>query len=83
MTERELSTLLYDLGVPPHLYRLDGTHSELAHVLAERDDRWVVFLSERGGESSPVEFDDEYDACLFLFGCVCAALANQQRLRVV
>jgi hypothetical protein len=40
----ELSRLLYDLNVPPDVYRLDGTHLELAHVLTTRDNEWVVFL---------------------------------------
>jgi hypothetical protein len=82
MTENELSRVLYDLGVPSHLYRLDGTDSELAHVLDCHEDRWEVFLSERGGKSSTREFANERDACAYLFGQVCWDLARSGRLLV-
>lgn len=80
MTVGELGRLLYDLGVPPHAYRLDGSHFELANVLRHDGDRWIVFLSERGGESDRVEFQDEHHACVHLLGRVCLTLAGQKRL---
>jgi hypothetical protein len=58
-----LSKLLYDLNVPTSLYRLDGSHYELAHVLAERNGRWVVFLSERGTESDSTVYSCCSGAC--------------------
>jgi hypothetical protein len=82
MTQAQLSHLLYSLGVPPDVYRLDGSHYELAHVLDHRGSSWVVFLSERGGESDPVEFADEHDACVHLLGRVCLELFERDRLRV-
>jgi hypothetical protein len=78
----ELSKLLYDQHVPPDIYRVDGTHYELAHVLDKRDDGWVVFLSERAGESSPVRFTDEHDACTFFLGCVFETLARRGRVQI-
>jgi hypothetical protein len=83
MTRAELSKMLYELDVPPSRYRLDGTHLEQAFVLAHRDGRWVVFLSERGGESGPVEFDDEELACVHFFGSLCADLYETEQLRVI
>jgi hypothetical protein len=78
----KLSRLLYDLQVPTDLYRLDGSHFELAHVLARSEGRWVVFLSERGGESDRIEFSEEHDACIYLLGSVANELAERGRLRV-
>jgi hypothetical protein len=82
MTKAELSQVLYRLDVPSGIYRLDGTHYELAHVLAHRNGKWVVFLSERGTESAPVEFSDEDTACVYLFGRICHDLVERGRLRV-
>ena len=79
---RRLSRVLYDLDVPPSRYRLDGSHFELAHVLDRRDDRWVVFLSERGGESGATAFDDEHAACAYLLGKVLGELAEHGSLRL-
>jgi hypothetical protein len=78
----ELSRLLHDLGVPSDVYRLDGSHYEIAHVLAKRDASWVVFLSERGGESSPVHFTSEHDACRYLLGCIFESLARRGRIHI-
>ena len=78
----EISRLFYDLDVPPDIYRLDGSHYELAHVLAKRDDGWVVFLSERASESSPVHFTSEHNACIYLLGCVFRELADRRRIQI-
>jgi hypothetical protein len=82
MTVDDLSRLLYDLNVPPRLYRLDGSHFELAHVIAREGDGWVVFLSERGDRSGAIEFAHEYDACVYLFGRIALALAGRNMLDV-
>jgi hypothetical protein len=83
MNVAELSKILYDLNVPPCLYRLDGTHLELANVLAREGSGWVVFLSERGGRSSPIEFTREHDACEHLMGRIALDLAGMRRLEVL
>lgn len=82
MTRAQLSELLYALGVPADVYRLDGSHFELAHVLDHRAG-WVVFLSERGTESDLIEFASEDDACVHLLGRVCLELVEREQLRVV
>lgn len=79
----QLSRVLYDLDVPPWLYRLDGTHFELANVLAREGPSWVVFLSERGGRSSPISFNREHDACEHLMGRIALDLVNLRRLYVL
>jgi hypothetical protein len=82
MNAGELTRLLYELDVPSDLYRLDGSHFELAHVLAQRDGRWVVFLSEHGGESDVATFADEHDACIQLLGRITLELADRDQLRI-
>jgi hypothetical protein len=82
MRRAELARILYDLGVSSWLYRLDGSHSELATVLDHRDSRWVVFLSERGSESSPIEFEREDQACVYVLGCVALDLLARNQLCV-
>jgi hypothetical protein len=74
--------LLDDLKVPPETYRLDGTRSELAHVLIKRGEGWVVFRSEGSGESDPVEFASEHTACAYLLGCVFEALYNREQISI-
>jgi hypothetical protein len=82
MTVAELSRLLYDLGVPTDVYRLDGSHFELAHVLGREGARWVVFLSERGSQSDRIDFADEHEACTHLLGRIFVELADRGQLRV-
>jgi hypothetical protein len=83
MTVAQLSRLLYELNVPPDLYRLDGSHLELAEVLTREDTGWAVFLSERGEQTDRVEFRSEHDACIHLLGRVAAELIERRRLAVV
>ena len=51
MTKRELSDVMYALDVPPSYWHVDESSGQGGTVLAERDGRWVVFLSEHGDES--------------------------------
>jgi hypothetical protein len=82
MNLARLSRLLYELDVPSHRYRLDGSHFELAHVIVRRGTKWIVFLSERGGESSPRVFDGEDVACIYLFDQVTGDLADAGQLHI-
>jgi hypothetical protein len=74
--------LLDDLKVPPEMYRLDGTRSDLAHVLIKREEGWVVFRSEGSGEVDAVEFASEHTACAYLLGYVFAALHDREQIRI-
>lgn len=78
----ELSKLMYDLNIPSRFYRLDGTHYELAEVICRRDDRWVMFLSERGSEYDRVEFADEHLACIHFLGRVVRSLAESNLIAI-
>lgn len=82
MTHGELTEILYRLEVPSDIYRLDGSHFELAHVLARRNSKWVIFLSERGSESDSTEFENEHDACVHFLGRVCLELIERDMLVV-
>jgi hypothetical protein len=75
--------LLDDLKVPSEMYRLDGTRSELAHVLIRREKGWVVFRSEGSDEVDPVEFTSEHAAGTYLLGCVFEALYNREQIRII
>ncbi len=79
----QLSKILYDLNVPPRLYRLDGSHFELANVLPQEGPGWVVFLSERGGQSGRIEFTNEHDACEHLMGRIALDLVDRGVLAVM
>jgi hypothetical protein len=83
MNVAQLSRILYDLNVPPRMYRLDGTHFELANVLAREGSEWVVFLSERGGQSGRIVFASEHDACEHLFGRIALELADRRCLAIL
>jgi hypothetical protein len=83
MTKAELARVLYELDVPPDLYRLDGCHFELANVLTHEPSGWVVFLSERGEQSDRKEFHSERDACTYLFGRICHDLVERRQLKVI
>ena len=82
MTRAELGPFLYRLDVPPHLYRVDGTHSEQATVLAEDEDAWVVFVSERGDRCGAVSFESETDACTYFLGRLFEDLAVRGRVSI-
>lgn len=51
-TRTALADYLTELGVSENSYHLYGTRLDDAIVLDERPEGWVVFYSERGGESA-------------------------------
>jgi len=62
-TREALAAHLDSLGINPDCYHLYGAHLGDAFVLDHRPEGWVVFYSERGGESSTKVFDSEPAAC--------------------
>jgi hypothetical protein len=62
-TRTALADHLAELGVSESSYHLYGTHVDDAIVLDERPDGWVVFYSERGGESALKVHSTEAEAC--------------------
>jgi hypothetical protein len=67
-----LAAQLEALGVREGTYHLYGAHFDDAMVMDERPEGWVVFYSERGGESSLKVHGDEASASADLFSRVCS-----------
>lgn len=63
MNRNELKTRLLRAGVRPDSFSLDGGQPSEAYVLAQDGQRWRVYYSERGTESSVRHFDSEEAAC--------------------
>jgi len=70
LTRQSLAAQLDSEGVAERAYSLYGAHMEDAIVLDNRPDGWVVFYSERGGESGLKTYAKESDACLDLLSRV-------------
>ncbi len=62
-TRTALADHLSKLGVSDNSYHLYGAHLEDAIVMDHRPEGWVVFYSERGGESALKVHRTEADAC--------------------
>jgi hypothetical protein len=58
-----LADHLEALGVRTGTYHLFGAHLDDATVMDRRPEGWVVFSSERGGETSLTVHRDEASAC--------------------
>lgn len=58
-----LADHLNELGIREDTYHLYGTHLGDAIVMDHRPEGWVVFYSERGGESALRLHSTEADAC--------------------
>lgn len=63
LTRERLASLLERQDVPSYAYHLYGAHVDDAEVIDHRPEGWVVFHSERGGESSLRKHDSEDAAC--------------------
>jgi hypothetical protein len=62
-TRTALANRLNALGVSENSYHLYGTHLDEAIVMDHRTEGWVVFYSDRGGETSLRLHTTEADAC--------------------
>ena len=68
LTREAVAALLRRSAVPPHACHLYGAHIDDAVVLDHRPDGWVVYYSERGGESTLRRHATEDAACRDLLG---------------
>ena len=68
LTREHAAALLREHGTPPDAFHLYGAHVNDAVVLDHRADGWVVFHSERGGESTLRRHATEDAACRDLLG---------------
>lgn len=67
MNRKDLVEILHHEKINPSHFALDGGHPSERHVLDYRPGAgWVVYYSERGGESDLRAFDSESEACRHL-----------------
>ena len=66
MKRAELEATLRREGISPRAYSLTGAPKDEALVLVHRGAEWVVYYSERGGETNAQPFDDEDSACAYV-----------------
>jgi hypothetical protein len=69
-TREALAARLGALGVRENTYHLFGAHLNDAIVMDRRPEGWVVFYSERGGESLLSVHEHEADGCADLLARV-------------
>lgn len=68
MTVEELKKQLDAIGVPDDLYSLlIGGFPNEAYCLIKNEDGWEVYYSERGQKSDAQQFENESEACEYLF----------------
>ena len=68
MTVEELKKQLDAIGVPDDLYSLlIGGFPNEALCLIKNEDGWEVYYSERGQKSDVQQFENESEACEYLF----------------
>ena len=68
MTVEELKKQLDAIGVPDDLYSLlIGGFPNEAWCLIKNEDGWEVYYSERGQKSDVQQFENESEACEYLF----------------
>jgi hypothetical protein len=63
VNRQQLQATLREQNIRDNAYDLNGGHMPETYTLSERDDRWVVYYSERGLESGKREFATESEAC--------------------
>jgi len=63
VNRQQLQATLREENVRDDAYSLNGGHMPEAYTLSQRDDRWVVYYSERSLESGKREFATESEAC--------------------
>lgn len=67
MNTNELEVKLTEAGVRKDVYQLSGGLPNEAYCLAQSDEEWQVYYSERGSKSNLKTFDTESQACQYLF----------------
>jgi hypothetical protein len=66
VNSQQLQETLRQENVRDNAYDLNGGHMPETYTLSERDNKWVVYYSERGLESGKREFPTESEACQHL-----------------
>lgn len=79
MKRDELAGKLASENVSKSLYSLNGSLPNEKLCLDFVDNKWVVYYSERGCRTGLIEFDNEDDACLFLYERIKAIVTGKVR----
>lgn len=68
MNVQELQEKLIALGVPSNYYSINNSISADTYILNKVYDYWEFFyVDERGGQNDYRKFNNENDACLYMF----------------
>jgi hypothetical protein len=67
MNKNELANKLQEKGINPNSYCLDGGLPNEAYCLNNSANGWEVYYSERGDKSGLKIFQNESDACIYLY----------------
>jgi len=70
MNQKELETKLHREGIMRSAYALDGESPYEQYAIQNNYGKWSVFYSERGLESNLKKFNNESDACVYLYKCL-------------
>lgn len=68
MKKNDLANKLNEKGIRKDSYSLEGGLPNEAYCLNETKDGWEVYHSERGSKSGLKKFNNEDDACKYLYG---------------
>lgn len=67
MNKNDLREKLQQEGIRPDAYCLNGGLPNESYCLNESNNQWEVYYSERGNKSGLKVFDNENDACQYLY----------------
>ena len=67
MTRFQLRCILIWENIRPDLYSLNGGFPNEAYCIDNLGDAWEVYYSERGSKMGLKKFNDESDACEYLY----------------
>lgn len=77
MKKYDLKKCLENEGVSKSLYCLDGGLPNEKVCLDYEGNKWVVYYSERGCRTGLETFENEDDACIYIYGMVRAMAVGQ------
>lgn len=83
MTREELQEILLEDESIPYEWCVfaEKLENDQKTCLAKRENKWVVYYSERGIEKDVEEFDNESDGCMELYNRMLAKKATYEKFR--
>lgn len=79
MNEKELRQRLHSTGIYCSSYALSGEIPFEQYAMENRGRKWFVFYSERGQRNSEQAFDNESDACDYLYSVLVKDPSTRKR----